>query len=316
MPKINLYGDSEVLKEKFVKKIRSKTNGEYIRVYPGYDVKIIFEKLSNLGLFSKNVIVDVIDFDKFKSSERSKILEINVSSENYLILRTQSKVKKKMEGLDIREFKLPNPWEEDKWGKLIEEFLSEEGIKLDGLAKFLFENVGPNDIAIYNEILKLKVFKDDLSLQLAKELVHKYTVSKLDDFCFMVSKREKDALAYLKEIVRDYEFPVIVYALSNHFITLYKLINFVEVKSRFSWPEILKISKQLKLSSSKVARFLGFKFKNQKFNPKNHLLLYNLKCVENLIKKLYYLDRAVKMGKLVEVELIDFIKEVKHVKVL
>ncbi|ANQ54076.1 DNA polymerase III subunit delta [Thermosipho sp. 1063] len=307
MPIINLFGNSDLMKEKYVESLKDRVKSEYIRIYPGYDIPVVIEKLSNLGLFSENVIVDIIDFDKFKTSERKKILELNVSDKDFLILRTQNKIK----GLKVEEFKLPNVWEEEKWKKLISKFLVDEGLKNDEeLINLLFENVGPNEYAIYNEIKKLKVFGKDLSIELAKDLIHKYTTSKLDDFCFMISEKRKEVFKCVKEITKDYEFPKIVYSLANHFISLYKLAIYANGKVRFSWPEISKISRELKVSSSKIARFVGFKFKNQRFEPVNHLITYDLDKIEAIIKRLYFLDRAVKTGGVVDVELLNFIKEV------
>lgn len=309
MPIINLSGDSVLKKEEFVKNLNNKLNAEYIRIYPDYSDKmdIIKEKVLNTGLFSSNVIIDIINFDKFKSSEKKEVLSLDVSSDVYIILRTSNKINSKK--IEVKEFKLPNVWEKDKWKKIVFEMSNKEGLTLnDEVIDFLFENVGPDEMALFNEIRKLKMLGKNIDINIAKEIVHKYTTSKLDEFCFLISERKKEqAMKMIKDIAKDYEPVIVVHSLSTHFISLLKILSITKEQSYFSWPAIQKISKELKILPSKVARFVGFKFKGQKNEPVNHLLIYDKNTVSEIIKKLYYIDRNIKTGALIEIELINFI---------
>lgn len=311
MPIINLSGNSELKKEEYVKELVSKFNAEYVRVYSDYTdrLEIIKEKVSNIGLFSKKTVIDVVDFEKFKASEKKEILSLLILDDVYLILRTQKKIK----GISGEEFKLPNVWEEEKWKNLISEMLKEHGLKVKGeIIDFLFENVGPDEFALYNEIKKLKVFEKNLNLDILKDVIHKYTLSKLDDFCFAISEMKEESFRLLKDVVNDYEPIIIVYTLSSHFISLFRIFAYTKKKTSFSWPEISKLSKELKIPSPKVARFLGFKFKGQKFEPVNHLLIYSEEKLKDIIKRLYFIDRSVKSGGTTEVEILNLIKFIKE----
>ncbi|MBO8139786.1 MAG: DNA polymerase III subunit delta [Thermosipho sp. (in: Bacteria)] len=310
MPLINLYGNSQLGKEFYVKSFLNN-NIEYIRLYSDDNdkVDIIIEKSTNISLFSPKSVIDLVDFDNWKAAEKRKVLELNIPDNITVFLRTEKQLSKKIE---LRSFTVPNPWEKSKWIKYIEELLNRESLKHEiDVPEYLFEIVGPNELALYNEIRKLKVLNVTLNVNGIKNYVHKYTVSKLDEFCFMISERKKEVFAMLDDILKDYEPVIVTGALSKHFIMLFDLVLNVNYKEKFKWVEIVQIAKELGIkNTSKIARFLGFKFKDQNFIPLNHLGVYNPEILKEIIKRIFSIDRSIKLGGIFKVELIDFIKHI------
>jgi DNA polymerase-3 subunit delta len=309
MPLINLYGNSELGKEFYVKSFL-KNDVEYIRLYSDDNdkVEIIIEKSNNISLFSSKSVIDLVDFDNFKANEKKIILELEIPENITVFLRTEKQLSKKIES---EKFIIPNPWEKSKWVKYIEELLNKESLKFEeNVPEFLFEIIGPNELAIFNEIKKLKVLSKTLNINDIKEFVHRYAVSKLDEFCFLVSERKKEVYSEISKILNDYEPIIITAAMSKHFIVLFDLVLNVKYKEKYNWVEISQISKELGASPSKVARFLGFKFKDQDFIPLNHLGVYTPENLKEIIKRVFFIDRSIKLGGIFKVELIDLIKYV------
>jgi len=92
---------------------------------------------------------------------------------------------------------------------------------------------------------------------------------------------------------------------------LFDLVLNVNYKEKFKWVEIVQIAKELGIkNTSKIARFLGFKFKDQNFIPLNHLGVYNPEILKEIIKRIFSIDRSIKLGGIFKVELIDFIKHI------
>ncbi|MDK2886112.1 MAG: polymerase subunit delta [Thermosipho sp. (in: thermotogales)] len=311
MPLINLYGNSELGKEFYVKEfLKNKNNVEYLRLYSDDNDKldIITEKTINISLFAPESVIDLVDFDNWKSSERKQILSLEIPENITVFVRTEKQLSKKIKS---QSFTVPNPWEKFKWLDYIKNLLENHSIKYEeNVPEYLFDVVGPNELALYNEIKKLKILNMRLTVNGIKDYVHKYAVSKLDEFCFMISERNKQVFSMLKDILNDYEPVLIIGALSKHFISLFNLTLNVPYKEKFNWVEISKISKELGINTSKVARFLGFKFKGQDFMPLNHLKVYTPDFLKEIIKKIFTIDRAIKLGGILEVEIIDFIKVV------
>ncbi|MFN6991811.1 MAG: hypothetical protein ACK4MM_03695, partial [Fervidobacterium sp.] len=99
-------------------------------------------------------------------------------------------------------------------------------------------------------------------------------------------------------------------------IDLFNILTYVKYENHYEWPKVTEIAKKLSIPTPIVGRFLGFKFKNSKYAPVNHLSIYNPRKVREILLELYKIDREVKEGgnaKLLVLELLDFIKKLcKH----
>ncbi|SHH57987.1 DNA polymerase III subunit delta [Thermosipho atlanticus] len=322
MPLINLYGNSVLKKELYIKSFLNQ-NTEYIRLYSDDrdKIEIISGKARNISLFSKKTVIDLVDFDKWKSAEKKNLLSLSIPENVTVFVRTEKQLSEKneniksekSENIKSKKFTVPEPWKKSEWISYIEELLTREKIEYESnVPEYLFEVIGANELAIYNEIKKLKVLDEKINIDLAKKFVHKYAVSKLDEFCFLISEKSDFAYSVLDDILKDFEPKIIMFVLSKHFIELFNIMLNVEYKEKYIWPEIKSISKKLGISLSKVSRFLGFKFSGQDFQPKNHLKIYGVTTLKDIIKKLYVMERSLKSGGIFKVELIEFIKYIRE----
>ncbi|MBO8160417.1 MAG: DNA polymerase III subunit delta [Thermosipho sp. (in: Bacteria)] len=316
MPIINLYGNSDLGKEFFVKEFL-KENAEYLRLYSDEKdkIEIILEKTTNIGLFSKECVIDLIDFDNWKLSEKREIFNLNIPDSLTIFLRTVKPIKNEIKGLELEvkseSFTVPNPWEKKKWLLYIKSLIEKEGLEFDEkVPEFLFEIVGPDEYALFNEISKLKVLGEKLTIEIIEEFVHKHSISKLDEFCFMISEKNRKAFEKLHEILNDYDETHIISAVAKHFIFLFNIVLSVEYKEKYNWNEIKEYARKMNVSLPKVARFLGFKFSGQEFTPVNHVKLYNVEELKEIIKKIYFIERSIKSGGTLNVEIVEFMEQI------
>jgi len=145
-----------------------------------------------------------------------------------------------------------------------------------------------------------------------EDVIYKRTISRLDELGFSITEeRFESTYKLIDELVEEYEPVLIVSSLARHFIDLLNITVVAEKKLKFSWPEISEISKITGVQIPKTARYLGFKFKGQTNDPRNHLISYNFKYINNAIKNLYRIDREIKIGGNVRVLLYKFIEDFK-----
>ena len=312
MPVTFLTGASETKKEELIKKLLKDEKAEYIRIHPDDPDKLNFLRsiINTRTLFSGKTVVDIIDFDSWRSQEQKRFLELvkNVPEDVHIFVRSQKSTAK---GVNLD---LPKPWETDKWLEWIEKRFRESGLKItkDALQLF-FSKVGTNDLLIEREIEKLKAYSEtgNISAEDVEEVVFTYQSPGYDEFCFAVSEgKRRLAHALLSQMWKNTEPVVISAVLVNHFLDLFKLVVLVTRKRYYTWPDISKISKELGMPVPRVARFLGFAFKAWKFKVINHLLYYDTTKLESILRKLYELDRSVKSEEDPKPFFHEFIEEV------
>jgi len=302
---IYLVGDSELSKELYIKEYLKGKDVEYHKIFADDDGKI--EELKNagvsLGLFSSAKVYDLVDFDEWSKSEKNQFQLLDLSGSWVTVFVRTEKVGKevtKIPGkIEILTFEKPKEWEEDKWLNFVKDVARKIGVICDEeVAKTIFKFTGPEEYAILAELEKLQIYAGEHpTTQDVEEIVFKRTISKLDEFCFALSEQNYSiAKNMLHEICNDYEPIIISYTVSKHFIELFNIIVHAPKKREYKWPDVAQLSKELGILSPRVARFLGFTFKDSKYKPVNHVLIYSPKVLKNIIEYLYFVDRRVKLS--------------------
>lgn len=316
-----LTGDSALKKEIYIREfLKKETDCEYRKVFS--DEKDKTQELSNasmsIGLFSTKKVYDLIDFDEWTKAEKEEFTKIDFSNESVVVFVRTEKV-----GKDIKEsqyvsiltFEKPKEWEEDKWIDFIMENSKFMGVNLTHeAAAELFRLIGTDELALLSEIEKLSVYSSSTpSLDDIDSVVYKRTVSKIDEFTFALSEKQlSKARKLVNEICDEYEPVVIVYSLSKHFIDLLQVLAFAPRKPYYTWPDIADISKKTGLPTPKVARFVGFKFKDSKYTPVNHIEQYSVSKLRRILETLYFIDREIKLGGDLRILLLDFINKIEN----
>ena len=311
MPVLVLSGDSELSKDRRVEKIRKNFGGEYVRIHPEDPGKIdiVSSHIRNIGMFGARVVIDVLDFESWKSKEKKELLEVikEVPEDVYIVIRSKRGVK----GFKSEDFPLPKPWERDKWMELVRKKFEEKGLEVPSeVLEYFMDVVGTDEYRIEMEVEKLSLYSDGKVIAKdVDEIVYKSSHTSVDEFCFAVSeKRIDEAHKMLSSVLKSTDIVVLTASLARHFEDLFRLRATVKVKENYIWPDVSKYSKEIGISVPKVARFLGFKFKGWKNEPFNHIIEYSMKDLSSILKRLFLLDRSVKMSENPIVHIHDFIE--------
>ncbi|AMW32112.1 DNA polymerase III, delta subunit [Fervidobacterium changbaicum] len=313
---VYLTGDSQLGKELYIREYLKGKDVEYHKIYADDDNKI--EELKNagvsLGLFANAKVYDLVDFDEWSKDEKTQFYSTDLSASWVTVFVRTEKVSKEVTKLpgkvEVLTFEKPKEWEEDKWLKFISDVASKIGIVCsEETAKAVFKFTGPDEYAILNELEKLQLYAGDHPTPRdVEDVVYKRTISRLDEFCFALSEQNyTKANDMLDEISKDYEPIIVSYAISKHFIELLNIVVFAPKKKEYKWPDIANLSKELGISSPRAARFLGFSFKDSKYTPVNHVLIYSPQMLRNIIGYLYYIDRRVKLSDDIKILVSSFI---------
>ena len=315
MPVLVLGGESELSKDKRVKEIRDSFGGEYIRIHPedADKISLISSYTKNLGMFSQKVVLDILDFDSWKSKEKKEILSVakSIPDEVFLVVRSKKSVK----GLDSENFPLPKPWEKEKWIELVKEKFSVFSLSIsDEAAEYFLDLVGTDEYRIESEIEKLSLYcSKEVSIDDINEVTYRSTHAAIDDLCFSISERRYDeAHKILSDVLTASDPVMVVASIAKHFEDLFKLKLTAKEKDRYSWPDVSKYSKELKIALPKAARLLGFKFKGWKNAPFNHIKNYSKEEIADILKKIYVLDRSVKSEGNPKVHIHSFIESLRR----
>ncbi len=311
LPVLVLSGSSELSKERKAREIAKEFGGNYIKIHPEDENKleVLKSSVSTIGMFGSKTVVDILDYDQWKAKEKKELEGIikSVPNDVYLIIRA----KKGIKGAAEEKFDLPKPWEREKWIKFLKGKFEEKGIKSsDEVIEMFFDLVGDDEFRIENEIGKLSLYVqgNEVTAEDVQEVVFKSTVPGLDELCFSISERNPEtAHLLLKEISKSAESYMISATIARHFIDLFRIKLHVREKDKYNWPDVSRYSKELSIAVPKMARFLGFKFKGWKNVPFNHVKEYSMEELSTIIKKLYVMDRNVKMSEIPLIAIHDFI---------
>ncbi|HCI29682.1 MAG TPA: DNA polymerase III subunit delta [Fervidobacterium sp.] len=305
---IYLLGNSELQKALYVKSFVSSTKCEYRKMFSDEENKLteLRNASQSLGLFSLKKVYDLVNFDEWPKKEREDFFSLDFDMDGLIVfVRTEKmskEVKKLLSDVQIVELEKPKDWEEEKWI----EFIVVTGEKLGipcpkEIAEEIFKLTGPDEYALISELQKLYTYSDGQFNKITPSelegLIYKRSVSRVDELGFSITEKlYETAYELVDELLREYDPVLVVSSLGKHFIDLLQIIAIAEKKPKFTWPEIAEISKKTSIQLPKVARYLGFKFKGQTHEPQNHVLIYTLKVLNNAIKSIFYIDRAIKSG--------------------
>ncbi len=311
MPILVLSGNSELSKDKRVESIKEDFKGNYVRIHPEDSDKIplILSYTKNLGMFSQKVVLDILDFDSWKSKDKKELLSElkHVPDDIFVIIRS----KKAIKGLNAENFPLPKPWEREKWLDIVKRNFEEKGLRIsEETANYFLDVVGQDEYRIESEVKKLALYcREEVKIEDINEVTYRSTHAAIDDLCFAISEgRVGEAHRILPDVLRSTETAMLVASIARHFEDLFKLKLVAKLKEKYSWPDVSRYSKELGIPLPKVARFLGFKFKGWRNKPFNHLSVYSKEDLVSILKRIYTLDRVVKSGESPEVHLHSFIE--------
>ncbi|KLO24519.1 MULTISPECIES: DNA polymerase III subunit delta [unclassified Marinitoga] len=315
MKKILIFGDSKIKKDMALKKFYNIeiSNISITPDSPSPIDEIKNNVLSN-SLFGdkKNVIIK--DFNKFNKKNQKEILDIinNIYSESIenLIILNNTKIKADFE--EFIECSLPKPWEDEKWRKYIKDIVSFFGKKIEENAiSYILETYGNDDNYLFEELKKAAIYSDEvITLNDIKEIGTTHININFEEFSYLLSsKRKEEVLKMAKDFLSSPDFNIISLLgyLFKYFFDLYRVIINVELKKKFNWPEVQKVSQLTNVSKMRVKKFLGVKFKNEKIFYANHTLFYKKKDIMNIIIKLEEYDRMAKTGEKGDLILLDLI---------
>jgi len=258
--------------------------------------EILLNTLKNKSIFQDKIIIFIKNLDSLKKTQKGKLLKLlstmKNSDEFEIFIDSESSIKV-FETVDLS---LPKPWKTEEWLKLIQEISLGSSLNLNNEAlELILEKTGPNYDRIYQEVKKLSIYSLDKDPQLGEieNLVHDYNNLVLDDLMFAISSGDMEALnIILSSIFKSFDHQLVLYSLVEHFINLFKVLCTVDdSKESHSWKDIMELSKKIALSTSKIARFLGFNFKSQKTKNINHLKLYNLEKLSVTLEKVIDIQR-------------------------
>ncbi len=315
MPVLVLLGNSELSKEKRVQELKTEFGGSYIKIHPedGNKFEVIQSSLNNIGMFGERQIIDIVDYDSWKAKEKKELEKLlkNISDDVLVVIRSTKVVK----GFKAEKHELPKPWERDKWISYLKSKFEEKGLKPNKEVLELFlDFTGMDEYRIENEIEKIRLYveKEMVTADDIEKVVYRSTTPAIDELLFFISeKRYEDAHKLVSEVLKHHDKIVVTASLVKHFIELFRVKATVPVKDFYRWPDVSNYSKNLNIPVPKIARFLGFKFSGWKNVPYNHIKNYSIEELANIIKKLYLLDRAVKMGESPEGAFHEFIEYVR-----
>lgn len=308
-----LTGDSDVLKEKYIEEIACTLRTKKMR-FSAEQSEDAVRYLSQLALFGESIVIEIPDFDKWKKELKNRFLKAAEHTHENIAVIIRTSHGKSGEGKTIT-LSCPKPWEESKWNEYILQRLTANGIDFHtGVAEALFKKVGPNDWLLEREIEKLSTLDKKITIDDVEFFVFNHRKTRIDELCFSISEMRFLKTWEMLNHLLSHEDPVLIAAsIARHFVDLFKVVAFAEVKKSYSWPYISKLSKELQVPSVRLARFLGFKFKDQKHKSFNHIVKYNLPLLEKILRILQELDKEIKIQKVQSFTLLSHIVKIKNV---
>jgi len=285
-----LKGESKVLKIETLKK-----EFGFFKVFDleNESFNILLNVLKNKPIFQDEIVLFVKNFDSLNKNQKKELIEILDSIKDLEGFKVFIDSENKLGNFDVIDLSLPQPWKLEKWLGLIEKMAEKKSLKLDEEAlKLIFERTGPNYDRIHREIEKLSLYSMDekagkVDIDTVENVIHDYNNVILDDLMFAISSGNLEGISDLfDDTFEVIDLQLLLYSLADHFTTLFKILCSVEYKERYSWKDIVETSRELSISSAKVARFLGFNFKNQMYKNTNHVELYDLEKLTNILGKI------------------------------
>lgn len=320
MSSVMIVGNSEIKKRIELEK-RLNNNFELHIITPeNYSEKSFLNIFQMGSMFSNKKMVVIKNFSKFKDKDR-KIIYENIMNKNALIeeLIITSEEEKELKNLK-KKFdknivaKLPLPWEKDNWRKFVRDVLNKFNKKMDDdTIDYLLEILGQNDLFIYEEIQKLSIYTEEelISSKDIQEIVTHFSKPEFEDIAYTIClQKEEKAIELMRKLLEDPQFIAVKFInfLSSYFYDLYKTMGLIDGTKKYTWPNVKKISEEIKVSSTRVRTFCGVSFSNDDVKKVNIASLLTRKNVAKIIFNIEKLDREFKSMENQKIPFIKFIK--------
>jgi DNA polymerase-3 subunit delta len=319
MSRVLVVGNSEIKKRMEIEN-RLKSEYEVHIITPENYTENSFLNIFQMGsMFSNKKMVIIKNFHKFKDKDREiiaeNIMNKNAPVEELIITSDEEKelksMKKKFDENIVAE--LPAPWEKDNWRKFVREVLNQFNKKMnDNTIDYLLEILGHNDLFIYEEIQKLSIYTEEelITVKDVREIVTHFSKPEFEDIAYMICLQKEDkAIEMINELMSDPQFipTKFIGFLTNYFYDLYKTMNVITGTRKYTWPNVKKISKEIKVSSPRVRSFCGVSFSNDKIKKLNIAGLLTRKNVAKIIFNIEKLEREVKSVENTKTPFIKFV---------
>ncbi|OAA30872.1 hypothetical protein AT15_09310 [Kosmotoga arenicorallina S304] len=291
----SLLGDSELLKELFVK---SKANNPTI-IFPDDDEK--FAKLERAVttslMFAKNNGIWLKKFKNWNKQERATATSLIEKMGDGLLLFVEDKP---MENSKIINFELPKPWDKKGWERFINDLASKLEIEVEKKAvERLFELFGGKEWILFSELKKLKALNKKISLEDIEFYCYAMSTTTSEEISMNILKGIA-ASAVTREIEEsNIVFPQLLSSLSKLLFDLGLIKEAYQSNSDLAgdWKSLLKLEKITGIKAGRVAKITGFAFSGTTGGP-NLVTLYSLKKIKTSLVELQKLDESYKNGEL------------------
>ncbi|MDK2945889.1 DNA polymerase III subunit delta [Geotoga petraea] len=321
MGRVLIVGNSEIKKRMEIES-RIKNEYELHTITPENYSENSFLQIFQMGsMFSNQKMVVIKNFSKFKDKDREIIAE-NIMNKNSpveeLIITTEDE--KELKSLKKKfdkniTAKLPAPWEKDNWRKFVREVLNKFNKKMENESiDYLLEILGQNDLFIYEEIQKLSIYTDEefITSKDIQEITTHFSIPEFEDIGYTIClQKEGKAIEMMNELMEDPQFIAVKFIgfLSSYFYDLYKTMYVITGTKKYTWPNVERISKEIKVSKQRVRSFCGVTFSNDEITKVNIARLLTRKNVAKIIFNIEKLEREFKS---VENQKVPFIKFIKN----
>ncbi|AKI97882.1 hypothetical protein [Kosmotoga pacifica] len=292
-----LMGDSEVLKELFVK---SKVNSVKI-IFPDDSDKLekLERALTSSMMFVENDGIWLKKFKKWNKKEKSICVPLIEHVGKEMTLFVEDEV---INGCEKKTFELPKYWDKKNWKLFICKLASNLKIEIEkDAAERLFELFGGKEWAIFSELKKLKT------------LGKKITVADVDLYTFALSNITTEEIAM--DILKNRNSRTLINKMEKKSVSFLPLLSSLTrlildlglVKEALlsydrpltNWKSILELERITGIKTGRLAKLVGFAFSGTSggINLVEH---YDLSELKRALTELQKLDEAYKNGELGE----------------
>ncbi|MBO8166460.1 MAG: hypothetical protein DRP32_02005 [Thermotogae bacterium] len=291
----SLLGDSELLKELFVK---SKVSCPTI-IFP--DDSDRFAKLERTVtsslMFAENDGVWLKKFRNWNKQEKTAAVTLIKKMGATLSFFVEDEALEESEKVN---FKLPKSWDKKGWERFISELALKLGVDVEKSAvEKMFELFGGKEWILFSELKKLKA------------LNRKITLKDVEYYCYIMNATTSEEIA--TDILKNVNSSVVIGKIEKSGVVFPQLLSSLSkllfelglIKEAFSsssdisgnWKSILKLEKITGIKAGRIAKFTGFAFSGT-VGGTNLVALYSPKELRKSLVELQKLDESYKKGDL------------------
>lgn len=317
-----ITGDSNLLKQIKINEIidACSNHNKKILTKNSFVESDFKEFILSKGLFQREKLLIIRELNSFNKNDLNKLfqyIDILNNEIDELIIESDKK-NKFIKGIVFDNkfnYNLPNYWEQEKWIDFVKNTAKKLDIIIENdAAENLIELLGKNDIFLYQELIKLKIFTntDNINYNDIVDICIQHNFPENELICYYSSTKNcEKALNVFKEIYERPNFIAVTFFsyLFNYYYDLYKTLVFSsEHSKRLTWDIIKNISEESKVSANRVRSFLGFNFKNDVIKKTDHRVIYNIQEVKRILNEIEEIDRKVKLSENSQVLFLNLLK--------